>query len=53
MIGGDWSARSGYEADQVLADHPDVTAVFAANDHMALGLLRAYAERGIRVPPLR
>ncbi|MFQ6392167.1 substrate-binding domain-containing protein [Nocardia sp. KC 131] len=27
-----------------------VTAVFAANDQMALGLLRAFTERGIRVP---
>ncbi|MFF0490788.1 LacI family DNA-binding transcriptional regulator [Nocardia sp. NPDC004068] len=47
---GDWSARSGYEAGRVLAENPDVTAVFAANDQMALGLLRAYAERGIAVP---
>ncbi|WP_330254900.1 LacI family DNA-binding transcriptional regulator [Nocardia sp. NBC_00565] len=50
IIGGDWSARSGYEAGLVLAAQPDVTAVFAANDQMALGLLRAFAERGIRVP---
>ncbi|MCM6773281.1 LacI family DNA-binding transcriptional regulator [Nocardia sp. CDC159] len=47
---GDWSARSGYEAGRVLAENPDVTAVFVANDQMALGLLRAFAERGIRVP---
>ncbi len=49
-IGGDWSARSGYEAGLVLAAQPDVTAVFTSNDQMALGLLRAFAERGIRVP---
>jgi DNA-binding LacI/PurR family transcriptional regulator len=47
---GDWSARSGYEAGQVLARMPDVTAVFVANDHMALGLLRAMHERGKVVP---
>lgn len=50
IIGGDWSARSGYEAGLVLAAQAEVTAVFAANDQMALGLLRAFAERGIRVP---
>ncbi|MCX4095156.1 LacI family DNA-binding transcriptional regulator [Nocardia sp. alder85J] len=50
MISGDWSARSGYEAGLVLAAQPGVTAVFAGNDQMALGLLRSFAERGIRVP---
>ncbi|HEY0618040.1 MAG TPA: LacI family DNA-binding transcriptional regulator [Kribbella sp.] len=49
-IVGDWSPRSGYEAGQLLADQPDLTAVFVANDQMALGLLRAFAERRILVP---
>jgi DNA-binding LacI/PurR family transcriptional regulator len=47
---GDWSARSGYEAGQILAQIPDASAIFAANDHMALGVLRALHERGRRVP---
>jgi len=47
---GDWSARSGYEAGRELAARPDVTAVFCANDPMALGFLRAAAEAGRRVP---
>ena len=47
---GDWTPRSGYEAGLVLADRPDVTAVFVANDHMATGLLRALRERGRVVP---
>ncbi len=50
LIQGDWSAASGYRAGQMLARMPEVTAVFAANDHLALGLLRALAERGRRVP---
>lgn len=49
-VSGDWSARSGYEAGQVLAQIPDATAIFVANDHMALGVLRALHERGRRVP---
>ena len=47
---GDWSARSGYEAGRRLAEQPEVTAIFVANDHMALGLLRAMDEAGRRVP---
>ncbi len=47
---GDWSARSGYEAGLAIAARSDVTAVFCANDQMALGLLRALSEAGCRVP---
>jgi DNA-binding LacI/PurR family transcriptional regulator len=47
---GDWSARSGYEIGRQIAAEPEVTAVFAANDAMALGLLRALREAGRDVP---
>jgi DNA-binding LacI/PurR family transcriptional regulator len=49
-LAGDWSARSGYLAGQKLAKARNATAVFVANDPMALGVLRALHEAGIRVP---
>jgi DNA-binding LacI/PurR family transcriptional regulator len=51
MLGGDWSPRSGYAAGRRLAAMAgEVGAVFVANDQMALGVLRAFTEAGVRVP---
>jgi DNA-binding LacI/PurR family transcriptional regulator len=50
MLVGDWSPRSGYRVGQQLAQDPDVTAIFVANDQMALGVLRALHEHGREIP---
>jgi DNA-binding LacI/PurR family transcriptional regulator len=50
VLPADWSAAAGYRVGQTLARIPEVTAVFAANDHLALGILRALHERSLRVP---
>ena len=45
---GDWTAASG---ERLAADLPaEATAVFVANDQMALGALRALAASGRRIP---
>lgn len=46
---GDWTADCGYHWAKGL-EIGDCTAVFAANDQMALGVVHGLAERGISVP---
>ena len=51
VIRGDHSFQGGYEIARTLFQkHPEVTAVFAANDVIALGVLRAAAETGRSIP---
>jgi DNA-binding LacI/PurR family transcriptional regulator len=48
---GDFTRESGYAAMRsLLARRPDLDAVFAASDQMALGAMRALREAGRRVP---
>jgi DNA-binding LacI/PurR family transcriptional regulator len=50
LVVGDWTADFGYEVARRPDRLPACTAIFAANDQMALGLIHGFAERGIRVP---
>jgi DNA-binding LacI/PurR family transcriptional regulator len=49
-VSGDWTALSGYRAGQRLAKNDEITAIFVANDRMAMGVIRALIEVGKRVP---
>ncbi len=51
IITGDWAATSGYLALRELFELPSPpTAIFAQNDRMAIGVLRAAREMRIAVP---
>lgn len=50
-VRGDFDVARGREAARrLLEEHPDVTAVFAASDEMAMGVILAAGELGLRVP---
>ena len=50
VLYGDWSTDAGYRHGLTLGKRDDVTAIFAGNDQMALGLMRALHELGRDVP---
>lgn len=50
VLRGDWTPASGYAVGRELAARADVTAIFVANDEMAIGVLRALADAGREVP---
>jgi LacI family transcriptional regulator len=51
VVNTDWTARGAHRAVHALLDNdPAITAVFVHSDVMAIGALRALADRGIRVP---
>lgn len=48
---GNWSAESGYRcAEKLLHEFPDIEAIFACNDQMALGVQKAASILGFRIP---
>lgn len=50
VVVGDWSVGSGYQAARDLPTDAGVTAVLAANDYVAMGVIRGFQDRGLRVP---
>jgi DNA-binding LacI/PurR family transcriptional regulator len=50
---GNWSAAAGFTAlNQIMGSAERPTAIFAQNDQMAVGVLRAARDRGIDVPQM-
>ena len=49
-LSGDWTSESGHCAGLEILGMPEITAVFTANDQMAIGVLRALHEGGRPVP---
>lgn len=47
---GDWTAQSGYTAGRAMLADGGFSAIFCANDQMALGLLHAARDAGLAVP---
>ncbi|MBR2682303.1 MAG: LacI family DNA-binding transcriptional regulator [Atopobiaceae bacterium] len=47
---GDWTADSGYEIGVRLAQDKECTAIFASNDAIAVGVIYALRDAGLRVP---
>ncbi len=50
IVVGDWSADFSYDFVMSMKRLPDYTAIFAANDSLALGLLHGFHDRGVSVP---
>ena len=51
IVEGDWGVKSGAEAfEELIRRNPDMSAVFANNDQMALGVLHSAEQMSLKVP---
>jgi DNA-binding LacI/PurR family transcriptional regulator len=51
VVDGDFTQLSGYQkTKELLETNQGFTAVFADNDYMAIGAIRAILEKGLRIP---
>lgn len=50
LFEGDWSTHSGYKFAQIIIKNPQISAIFAANDAMALGVIKAISESSREIP---
>ncbi|MCJ1695875.1 MULTISPECIES: LacI family DNA-binding transcriptional regulator [Rathayibacter] len=52
LLEGDFTADSGFRLANELLERPEAlpTAIFVGNDHMTMGVLAAFARRGVSVP---
>lgn len=50
-VEGNWSSSSGAEAmERLLAQYPDMDAIFVANDQMSLGVIQLIMQKGLHIP---
>jgi LacI family transcriptional regulator len=50
MLESDFTSTGGYNAAAILLERNPPSAIFAGNDMIGIGVLRAAAERNVRVP---
>jgi DNA-binding LacI/PurR family transcriptional regulator len=50
IVVGDWTADFAYDFARGIRELPEYTAIFAANDDMAVGLVHGLHDRGFSVP---
>ena len=50
MLESDFTSTGGYNAASILLERNPPSAIFAGNDMIGIGVLRAAAERNVRVP---